>query len=547
MPDQDRPWYLDAVIYGIDVEKFADGNGDGVGDFVGLKEKLPYLNNLGVTCLWLLPFFGSPNRDNGYDVSDFYAIRPQVGTRRDFLAFLHSAGEHGMRVIIDLVVNHTSNEHPWFEAARRDDQTRYRDYYVWSADPPPVEAGAASIFPGEEPTVWTYDEVARAYYFHKFYHFQPELNIANLQVREEIERIVDYWLAFGVSGFRLDAAPLIIGQNGLEHANPRDPHGVLRDLGAYIEKRRPDGLLLGEVNLAPKEMAQYFGQGDQLGLLFNFMLACYIFAAMAKEEAAPIEEALSLLPEPPAGCGWANFLRNLDDLDFSQVPGDLKEAAIDAFAPEKNMQIFGRGIRRRLAPMLGGDQRRIELAFSIIFSLGGPPLFVYGDEIGLGEDLSREGREAVRLPMQWNGKRNGGFSDAAVGKLVHRPLADGPYSFKHINVEKQNQDPGSLLNSVKRLIMLRRKTKIFASGRIVKFKANNPAILAHGFEDAGSLLLIIHNLSGRKVIADIELDAVHHSKLTDLATGETYEKSKTVRTSLAPYGYHWLSSGEGSL
>ena len=547
MPVQDRPWYLDAVIYGIDIEKFADGNGDGIGDFIGLKEKLPYLNDLGVTCLWLLPFFGSPGRDNGYDVSDFYAIRPQVGTRADFLDFLHSAGEHGMRVIIDLVVNHTSNEHPWFEAARRDDKTRFRDYYVWSADPPPVEAGAASIFPGEEQTIWTYDEVARAYYFHKFYHFQPELNIANPQVREEIERIVDYWLAFGISGFRLDAAPLIIGQNGLKHANPRDPHGVLRDLGTYIEDRRPDGLLLGEVNLEPKEMAKYFGQGDQLGLLFNFMLACYIFAALAQERSAPIEEALSLLPEPPPGCGWANFLRNLDDLDFSQVPGELKDIVFDAFAPEEKMQIFGRGIRRRLAPMLGGDQRRVELAFSIIFSLRGPPLLVYGDEIGLGEDLTQKGRDAIRLPMQWNAKKNGGFSTAAVSRMPQRPLSDGPFSFKHINVESQKNNPDSLFNSVKRLILLRRKTKIFGSGRSTKFKASDPAVLAHGFEDAGALLLILHNLSSRKVTVDVELDAVHSRELKDMVTGETYVKNKTIKAVLAPYGYQWLSSEENVL
>jgi maltose alpha-D-glucosyltransferase/alpha-amylase len=375
----DSTWYEEAVIYCIDVEKFADGNGDGIGDFIGLTGKLTYLSELGITCIWLLPFYRSPDRDNGYDVSDFYSVNPKVGTLDDFLTFLHSAGEHGIRVVIDLVVNHTSDQHPWFQAARRDDETRYRDYYVWTADPPPVAAGAKSIFPGEVDSLWTYDEIARAYYFHHFYDFQPELNAANPQVREEILRVVDYWIAFGVSGFRLDAAPLIIADKGLEHANPRDPHGILREIGDYLQGRRPGGVLLGEVNLPPEASGAFFGEGDQLQLLLNFMLACYLFAGFAKEEAAVINQGLSLLPEPPPGCGWVNFLRNLDELDFSRVPPDLKEAVFEAFAPKKEMELFGRGIRRRVAPMLSGDQRRIELAFSIV-SADGPQLAAEQDQ-----------------------------------------------------------------------------------------------------------------------------------------------------------------------
>ncbi|TCU24574.1 maltose alpha-D-glucosyltransferase/alpha-amylase [Rhizobium azibense] len=542
MPESIVPWYIDAVIYGVDVEKFADGNGDGIGDFVGLTEKLPYLGELGVTCIWLLPFYGSPDRDNGYDVSDFYAINPKVGTRNDFLQFLHRAGEQGMRVIIDLVANHTSNEHPWFEAARRDHQTRYRDYYVWSNDPPPIEAGATSIFPGEESKLWTYDDVAGAYYFHKFYHFQPELNFANPEVRGEIERVVDYWLAFGISGFRLDAAPLIIGDNGLERANPRDPHGVLRDLGGYLQKRRPGGVLLGEVNLDPTEMSLYFGEGDQLGLLFNFMLSCYIFAAMAKKEAAPIYEALSLLPEPPVLCGWANFLRNLDDLDFSRVPPELKDVVFKAFAPEENMQVFGRGIRRRLAPMLDGDQRRIELAFSIILSLRGPPLFVYGDEIGMGEDLSQEGRNAMRAPMQWSSERNGGFSTAKAETICQPPISRGPFSYKHVNVESQQKDPDSLFSCIKRLITFRRRNVIFSQGRFVRLTADHPAILAYGFEDAGSVLLVVHNLGDHSVDVEVSLDAVHCERLQDMTSGDVFEASTTLNVKMAPYGYRWLAS-----
>lgn len=540
-------WYEEAVIYSIDVEKFADGNGDGIGDFIGLTEKLTYLSELGITCIWLLPFYRSPDRDNGYDVSDFYSINPKVGTLDDFLAFLHGAGEHGIRVVIDLVVNHTSDQHPWFQAARRDDKTRYRDYYVWTADPPPVAAGAKSIFPGEVESLWTYDEVARAYYFHSFYDFQPELNAANPQVREEILRIVDYWIAFGVSGFRLDAAPLIIADKGLEHANPRDPHGILRQIGSYLQSRRPGGVLLGEVNLEPETSDAFFGEGDQLQLLLNFMLACYLFAGFAQENAAVIEQGLSLLPEPPPGCEWANLLRNLDELDFSRVPADLKQAAFEAFAPKEEMRLFGRGIRRRVAPMLDGDQRRIELAFSIVLSLKGPPLIIYGDEIGIGEDLSQPGRNSVRVPMQWSDGKNGGFSSVNTGKLCQPVITEGPFSYRKVNVADQTKDPNSLLNRVKRFIRLRRKQPIFTKGRPVRLSAADPAVLVHGFEDAGDLLLLIHNLAGRRIETEINFSGMQPRRFHDLIDEVEFEFAKNPRLELDPYAYRWLiSEGNGS-
>ncbi|ARQ59580.1 UNVERIFIED_ORG: maltose alpha-D-glucosyltransferase/alpha-amylase [Rhizobium etli] len=546
-PHRSSSWYKEAVIYSIDVEKFADGNGDGIGDFIGLAEKLTYLSELGITCIWLLPFYRSPDRDNGYDVSDFYSINPKVGTLEDFLAFLHSAGEHGIRVIIDLVVNHTSDQPPWFQAARHDDETRYRDYYVWSADPPPVASGAKSIFPGEVNSLWTYDEVARAYYFHNFYDFQPELNIANPQVREEILRIVDYWIAFGVSGFRLDAAPLIIADKGFEHANPRDPHGVLRQIGSYLHSRRPGGVLLGEVNLRPEASDAFFGEGDQLHLLLNFMLACYLFAGFAREDAASINQGLSLLPEPPAGCGWVNFLRNLDELDFSQVPADLKKNVFDAFAPKEEMQAFGRGIRRRVAPMLGGNQQRIELAFSIIFSLSGPPLIVYGDEIGIGEDLSQPGRSTVRVPMQWSGERNAGFSNASSGKLCQPLVAEGPFSYRKVNVADQCEDPNSLLNRVKRFIFLRRNQPLFTKGRLVRLSAGDPAVLVHGFEAAGALLLLVHNLADRQIRTEINFGGMQPKRFRDLIGNMEYEGVAHPRPELEPYAYHWfISEGNGS-
>ncbi|MBX5086567.1 maltose alpha-D-glucosyltransferase [Rhizobium lentis] len=547
MPNRSSSWYEEAVIYSVDVEKFADGNDHGIGDFIGLTEKVPYLSELGITCIWLLPFYRSPDRDNGYDVSDFYSINPKVGTLDDFLTFLHSAGEHGIRVIVDLVVNHTSDQHPWFQAARRDDETRYRGYYVWSADPPPVAPGAKSIFPGEVESLWTYDQVARASYFHSFYEFQPELNAANPQVREEMLRIVDYWTAFGVSGFRLDAAPLIIADKGLEHANPRDPHGILRQIGSYLQSRRPGGVLVGEVNLPPEASDAFFGEGEQLQLLLNFMLACYLFAWFAREDASSINHGLSLLPEPPPGCGWVNFLRNLDELDFSRVSAELKKNVFDAFAPKEEMQAFGRGIRRRVAPMLSGDQRRIELAFSIIFSLSGPPLIVYGDEIGIGEDLSQSGRNTVRVPMQWSAEKNAGFSGANAGKLCQPIVADGPFSFKRVNVADQSKDPDSLLSGIRRFISLRRNQPIFTKGRMVRVSAADPAVLVHGFEDAGALLLLVHNLAGRPIETEINFAGMQPRRFRDLIGDVEYEGITQTRLELEPYAYHWfISEGNGS-
>lgn len=535
-----KHWYQEAVFYGIDVQRFADGNGDGIGDFIGLSQKLEYIRELGVTCIWLLPFFGSPDRDNGYDVSNFMAINPKVGTWNDFLAFLHRAGEFGIRVIIDLVINHTSDEHPWFQAARRDEKCRYRNYYVWSGDPPPIAPDTVSIFPGEEATVWTYDEVARSYYFHKFYHFQPELNIANPQVREEILRIIDFWLAFGVSGFRVDAAPLLIGDNGLKHADPHDPHGVLRDLASYVAERRPSAVLLGEVNMPLDQTKAYFGDSDQLHLMFNFQLACHIFAGLALESAEPINKAIGVIPDPPPGCGWTNFLRNLDELDFSQVSSDLKKQVFEAFAPSKSMQVYGRGIRRRIAPMFDGNPRRILLAFSLILSMRGPPLFVYGDEIGLGENLENEGRNAVRVPMQWTAGRNGGFSEAKGADLILRPKREGAFGYRKVNVANQRGDPNSVLGGIKKLIKIRRKSTVLSEGRMTVCHTSERSVFAHAFEDGQSQLLITHNLSSAPVNTTIELNDLKVELTVNLMTGNKVAWEHPLKVKLPPYGYCWL-------
>jgi len=536
----DEPWYLDAVFYAVDVKRFADGNGDGVGDFPGLTARVPYLAELGVTCIWLLPFFASPGRDNGYDVSDYYRIDARLGTTADFLDFLHAAGERGMRVVIDLVVNHTSDEHPWFEAARRDERSRYRQYYIWSDEAPPVEPDDHSVFPDEEPTVWTYDEVAHAYYYHKFYRFQPDLNTGNPAVLEAIEHVMDYWLALGVAGFRLDAIPFVIGQNGLSQADPDDPDGVLQKLNAYIEARRPGGLLVGEVNLPPAETGRYFGQGDQLGLLFNFLMPCYVFAALATGKAARVSEALDLLPEPPPDCGWANFLRNLDELDFSQVPAEVKAEAFGAFAKDPDVVVHDRGIRRRLAAMLEGDPRRIEMALSLMFSLPGASVLVYGDEIGMGDDLSRPDRISVRVPMQWSDGRNGGFSRAAASRLIQPAIDKGPFSYKNVNVDRQAAGPASLLNRPKALTRPRRKVSTLLRGRTFPVSSDNGAVHARGAGDGIEIVLVVHNLSGREQKVTLAFGDHFAAELADLLGSQRLDVRDRLEMTLPPYGYRWL-------
>lgn len=537
----DEPWYLDAVFYAIDVKRFADSNGDGIGDFPGLTGKIPYLAELGITCIWLLPFFSSPGRDNGYDVSDYYRIDHRLGTTEDFLAFIHAAGERGIRVVIDLVVNHTSDEHPWFHAARHDARSRYRDYYVWSEEAPPVKPDDHSVFPDEEPTVWTHDDVAGAYYYHKFYRFQPELNTGNPAVLEAIQRIMDYWLSLGVAGFRLDAIPFVIGQNGLSRADPENPDGVLQGFNTYIQDRRPGGLLLGEVNLPPDETGRYFGTGNQLGLLFNFLTPCYVFAGLATEKASRVAELLDLLPEPPPDCGWAHFLRNLDELDFSQVPQDVKDEAFAAFAQNPDVVVHDRGIRRRVAPMLGGNRRRIAMALSLMFSLPGACVLVYGDEIGMGDDLSQPDRVSVRSPMQWSDGKNGGFSKAAPSRLVQPVIDSGSFSYKRINVEAQAHNPDSLLGEIKTLVRARRQVTKLLRGRAFPVFSDQEAVHVRGVGDGVNLMIVVHNLSGREQRVTLTLGDHFAADMSDLLGTETLAMQTGLELTLPPYGYRWLT------
>lgn len=452
-------WYENGFIYAIDVKTFMDSNDDGIGDFEGLRTRLDYLDRLGVTCLWLLPFYPSSNRDNGYDVADYYSIDRRLGTFGDFVRFVREAHQRGIKVLIDLVVNHTSDEHPWFQQAQADSDSKYREYYVWSEDPPEPETDP--IFPSED-SVWTYNDEAEAYYYHRFYHFEPGLDHSNPAVRNEICKIMDFWLELGVDGFRIDATPIMIQKKGLESTELDNPHRILKEYRAFVSQRNEGAILLGETGGTPEEVKPYFGEGtgDEMQMLFNFVLTNYLFTALAEEREKPLATGLKSIPTPSKNGQWANFLRNLDELNLEWLSESDRQTVLERFAPDEEMQIYGRGSRRRLAPMLH-DRRLIELAYSLLFSLPGTPVIPYGDEIGMGDDLSLDGRDAVRTPMQWADEDNAGFSSAPPEDLIRPVISDGEFGYEHINVDEQRDDPESLLNWISQAVGIRREHSAF--------------------------------------------------------------------------------------
>jgi maltose alpha-D-glucosyltransferase/alpha-amylase len=540
-------WYKNAVVYCVDVDTYMDSNGDGIGDFAGLADRLDYLNGIGVTCLWLLPFYPTPDRDNGYDIMDFYNVAPQLGTLGDFVDFTHQAAERGIRIIIDLVVNHTSNQHPWFQAARRDPNSKYRDFYVWSKEKP-KDAHTGMVFPGVQKTTWTYDKVAKAYYFHRFYDYQPDLNIANPLVREEIQKIMGFWLQLGVSGFRMDAAPFVIELKGIDDVKGVDPYSYLDEMRAFLSWRRGDAMMLAEANLEPKAVSTYFGDGDRLQMLFNFWLNQRVFLALATESAEPIQRALTELPPIPATGQWANFLRNHDEIDLGRLTDEERASVMQEMGPEPEMQLYGRGIRRRLAPMLGADSRRLELAYSLLFSLPGTPVLWYGEEIGMGEDLSLPERNSVRTPMQWSAEEHGGFSSASPDRYIRPIVSEGGFAYKHVNVANQRRDPDSLMNVIERLIRLRKECPEIGLGQWHLLDSGAPSVLAHCCESRGQSILVLHNLSREPAIARLDLAQYQCDHLVDLLddSGSAPVQEGCFETRIDGYGYHWYRIGKMS-
>ncbi len=498
-------WYDNAVIYCLDVQTFADSDDDGVGDFRGLIGRLDYLYRLGVTCLWLNPIHPTPDRDDGYDVTDFYGVDPRLGSLGDFAELLHEADNRGIRVIIDLVVNHTSDQHPWFQQARADPDSPFRDWYVWS-DTRPADRFDGIVFPGEQTETWSYDRRAKAWFYHRFYRFQPDLNTANPAVRAEIKKIMGFWLQLGVAGFRMDAAPFVIELTRAGEPNPAHDFDFLTDLRSYVSWRRGDALLLAEANVPGEELLAYFGDrggsANRLHMLFDFMLNDALVLALARRRAEPLLMALTQGPELPPGAQWATFLRNHDEIDLSRLTADQRQDVFDAFGPQENMRLYDRGIRRRFASMLDGDRRRIELAYSLQFTLRGTPVLRYGEEIGMGDDLALPGRNAIRTPMQWSGAAGAGFSASPdpIRPLIH----NGQFGYPAVNVTAQRHDPGSLLAWFERMIRTLRESPEVGAGRCTPLdRAFPPGVLVHRADFSTGTMVFVHNLAEEPTKVDL--------------------------------------------
>lgn len=533
-------WYKNSIIYSLDLDTFMDSNGDGVGDLPGLINRLDYLNSLGVDVIWLAPFQPSPNRDNGYDISDYYGVDRRYGSSGDFVEFINHARKRGMRVILDLVVNHTSDQHPWFKEARRDRQSQHHDWYLWSKQRP-KDWNKGMVFPGVQKSVWTRDPVAREYYYHRFYDYQPDLNMDNPHVRREILRIMGYWLQLGVDGFRVDAVPFIL--ESAQGSGARLRFDYLAEMRQFLQWRAGDAALLGEANVVPRETQKYFGDGrDGLNMMFNFFVNQHLFYALASEDTMPLERALEATRDIPEAAQWAVFLRNHDELDIERLPERLRAKVFERFGPEPNMQLYQRGIRRRLASMLG-DRRHIELANSAMFALPGSPVLRYGDEIGMGEDLSLEERAAVRTPMQWSAERNAGFSTAR--RLRNPVISRGPYGYQSVNVDAQRRDPNSLLNWMIKMIRVRKECPEIGWGQWTSMTTEVREVLALCYTWRSNRVVALHNFSREPQEITLQMDGDDGGLLASLLDldDSRAEQSGKHRISLPAYGYRWYRVG----
>ena len=538
-------WYKNAVIYCLSVATYMDASGDGVGDFQGLMRRLDYLHGLGVTAIWLMPFQTSPGRDDGYDISDYYGVNPAYGTLGDFVEFTHAASQRGIRVIIDLVVNHTSNEHKWFQEARRDPQSKYRDWYVW-AKKRPASANKGMVFPGVQKSTWSYDTVAKQWYFHRFYNFQPDLNTSNPEVQSEILKIMGFWVQLGVAGFRMDAVPFVISSKGFDVGKPREHYDMLRSFREFLQWREGDSIILAEANVLPRTDMNYFGaEGERMQMMFNFQVNQNLFYALASADTRPLAKAMIKTKNRPSTAQWGNFLRNHDELDLGRLSEKHRQAVFAAFGPNPEDQLYERGIRRRLAPMLDGDRRRIELAYSLMFTLPGTPVVRYGDELGMGDNLALTERASCRTPMQWSREPRGGFTKNK--KPVVPVIDDGPYSYEHVNAANQRHDPNSLLNWTERIIRMRKEVPEIGWGDFKILDMSDKSILAVRYDWRNNSVLILHNFAPapREIEFATGLGKEDGDRLISLFSNDhsTQMANGKHRICLDAYGYRWYRVG----
>lgn len=543
----DPLWYKDAIIYELHVKAFADSNNDGIGDFGGLIEKLDYLQDLGVTCLWLLPFFPSPLKDDGYDISDYLGVHPSYGTMEDFQAFLDAAHERGLQVLIELVVNHTSDQHPWFQAARlASPGSPERDFYVWS-DTPEKYKEARIIFTDTEKSNWTWDPVAQAYYWHRFFSHQPDVNFDNPRVMEEVLKALRFWLDMGVDAIRLDAIPYLVEREGTNCENLPETHAAIKRIRAEIDAHYSGRMILAEANQWPSDVRPYFGDGDECHMTFHFPLMPRIYMALRQEDRLPITDIMAQTPDIPENCQWGLFLRNHDELTLEMVTNDERDYMYLAYSADPRMRI-NLGIRRRLAPLVDNNRRRIELLNSLLFSFPGTPIIYYGDEIGMGDNIYLGDRNGVRTPMQWNADRNAGFSRATPAKLYSPVIMDPVWGYEAVNVEAQQSDQSSLLNWMRNMIALRKLFRVFGRGTLHFLNPSNRKILAYLRRFEGEQVLCVANLSrfAQPVDLDLaELDGMVPVEMLGYVEFPAISK-EPYRLTLAPYGFLWLELHRGA-
>src|ERR1700674_5853164 len=541
----DDLWYKNGVFYCLSVGTYMDANCGGLGDCRGLLRRLDYLHGLGITAIWLMPFQPTPLRDDGYDITDYYCDDPRYGTLGDFVEFAHGCKQRGIRVIIDLVVNHTSDAHPWFRDARSSPDSHYRDWYVWS-DKRPANANTGMVFPGVQKSTWTRDREAGAWYFHRFYDFQPDLNTSNPHVQAEILKIMGFWIQLGVSGFRMDAVPFVITTKGPKVRKPVEQYDMLRSLREFLQWRQGDSIILAEANVMPDTDMEYFGKsGERSQMMFNFQVNQNLFFALASADSRPLIEALKATKPRPATAQWGMFLRNHDELDLGRLTKEQRQRVFEAFGPSENMQLYGRGIRRRLAPMLDGDRRRIELAYSLMFTLPGTPVIRYGDEIGMGDTLDLPERPAARTPMQWSDEPNGGFTKS--NKPVVPVIKGGAYGYEHVNAAVQRRDPNSMLNWMERMIRMRKEMPEIGWGDFAVIRTRNPAVLLLRYDWRNNSVLFAHNLDGTPCEASFAV-GVHDRPEKILVTLLSEDHSRAGNDGrhillLEPYGSRWYRVG----
>ncbi len=533
-------WYKDAIFYELQVRSFYDSNGDGIGDFKGLTEKLDYVQELGVDCIWVTPFYPSPLRDDGYDVADYYGVHSDFGTLQDFKLFVREAHRRGLRVMTDLVMNHTSDQHAWFQAARSDPKSPYRNYYVWS-DTDQRYQDVRIIFTDTERSNWTWDPVAKQYFWHRFFSHQPDLNFDNPRVRKSMLKALRHWLDLGVDGFRADAVPYLFEREGTNCENLSETHRYLQEVRAYIDQHYPGRILLAEANQWPADVRPYFGNGDEFHMAFNFPVMPRLFMSLRREDRRPIIDIISQLPEIPESCQWCLFLRNHDELTLEMVTDEERDYMYYEYAKDPRMKL-NLGIRRRLAPLLDNGRRRIELLNSILFSLPGSPIIYYGDEIGMGDNIFLGDRNGVRTPMQWSGDRNAGFSRADSARLYSPVISDPVYGYQGINVEAQQRDLSSLLNWMKRLIRIRKRYPVFGRGAVEFLHPENQKVLAYIRRDEHQKVLVVCNLS--RFVQPAELDLRH---LAGMVPVEIFGETPFPRIgelpyfiTLGPHGFYWF-------